>query len=174
LQRPVAPIQPEERGLAARAQAWLHRLLERPEQKGLAPSLPEPLHESQVEPVLRAFVAVIIRDPALQDFALDRQVITHYVLSSPEAEFYLQFNDGAVTGDLGLPPGSAPESTVIRIQAGADTLDGMLVGRINAMRAAMTGKLVFDGDARLAMGIQRIQGDLCRLYTQARREVLRE
>ncbi len=50
----------------------------------------------------------------------------------------------------------------------------MLTGRVNAMRAAMTGKLTFSGDARMAMGIQRIQGDLSRVYTLAREEVTAE
>jgi hypothetical protein len=36
------------------------------------------------------------------------------------------------------------------------------------MRAAMSGKLNFSGEARLAIGIQQIQEDLKRLYSQAR------
>ena len=54
----------------------------------------------------------------------------------------------------------------------ADVLDGMFTGRINAARAAMSGKLTFDGDTRLAMNIQRIQKDLTRLYRLARSEVM--
>jgi hypothetical protein len=50
----------------------------------------------------------------------------------------------------------------------------MLTGRVNAMRAAMRGKLVFSGDARLAMGVQRIQADLSQLYISARQSVLEE
>jgi putative sterol carrier protein len=48
----------------------------------------------------------------------------------------------------------------------------MFTGRINAMRAAMTGRLAFGGDARMAMSIQQIQNDLCSLYSVARGEVL--
>mgnify|MGYP000057752044 CR=1 FL=1 len=83
----------------------------------------------------------------------------------------------AAVGDvvmLLIPDEVMPEvvEAEVRIQAEAEMLDGMLAGRINAMRAAMSGKLVFSGDARLAMSIQRIQGDLCRLYQQARREIV--
>jgi autoinducer 2 (AI-2) kinase len=48
----------------------------------------------------------------------------------------------------------------------------VFTGRINAMRAAMTGKVSFSGDARTAIGLQGIQEDLSRLYVQARDEVL--
>ena len=78
------------------------------------------------------------------------------------------FDQGTVTASLGAPPIQAE----VRIQAEASLLDGMLTGRVHAMRAAMSGKLVFSGDARLAMGIQRIQGDLSRLYTLSRQTVL--
>jgi len=38
--------------------------------------------------------------------------------------------------------------------------------------STVTTHYVFSGDARQAMGIQRIQGDLCRLYQEARREIV--
>jgi hypothetical protein len=40
------------------------------------------------------------------------------------------------------------------------------------MRAAMTGKLSFKGDAKVAMGVQQIQSDLSRLYALAREEAV--
>jgi hypothetical protein len=70
--------------------------------------------------------------------AIGSQSITS---SAAKIEFYLRFENGKVSGDLG-PPGdldSPPASSEVRIQAGVEVLDGMLVGRINAMRAAMTG-----------------------------------
>jgi ketol-acid reductoisomerase len=170
-QPPLAPGQPEERGSIGQLWAWLRRSWGRPGQKEPASTPIAPLRENQVEPVLRAFLASAIHDAALQDFAQDSQVTTHYVLSDPATEFYLRFDDGAVTGELGPPPGNIPDPAVVQIETDASVLDGMLTGRINAMRAAMSGKLVFHGDARLAMGVQRIQGDLCRLYNLARTKV---
>jgi putative sterol carrier protein len=122
----------------------------------------------QIEDVLRAFVAHAANDPALQKFASGRQVTTHYVLNDRKLEFYIRFQDGTVTGALGPPPSPAEVS----LEMSADVLDGMFTGRINAARAAMSGKLTFDGDTRLAMNIQRIQKDLTRLYRLARSEVM--
>jgi ketol-acid reductoisomerase len=133
-----------------------------PPTKGLAPG--------QVEPVLRAFVASAPGDPALRAFGQDKALTTHYVLRDPQVEFYLRFAPSGVTAALGAPPDPAE----VRIQTEAAVLDGMLTGHINAMRAAMSGKLVFSGEARLAMGVQRIQGDLCRLYSEARDTVMDE
>jgi putative sterol carrier protein len=62
-------------------------------------------------------------------------------------QFYMCFHDGRVTGDLGPPPSAAE----VCLETEADVLDGMFSGRVNAMRAAMTGKLRFGGDTRLAV-----------------------
>jgi len=43
--------------------------------------------------------------------------------------------------------------------------------RINAAGAAMSGRIAFDGDARLAMTVQRVQKDLTGLYCEARARV---
>ena len=164
---PTRPGAPQKAGFLARGAARLRGLRARrragPDERASS----HPPDARQVEPVLRAFVARAVEDPALRAFARSSAIVTHYVLSDPEVEFYLRFGQGTVTGALG-PPAVPAE---VRIEAKAEVLDGMLTGRINAMRAAMTGQIAFSGDARQAVGIQRIQGDLCRLYQQARREV---
>jgi ketol-acid reductoisomerase len=121
-----------------------------------------------VEPVLRRFVALAVDDAALRGFAEGRVVTTHYVLQDADLGFYLSFAEGRVTGGVGTPPAPAE----VRLEMDAVVLDGMLTGTINAARAAMSGKVSFEGDTRRAMTVQRIQGDLTRLYRQARREVL--
>jgi ketol-acid reductoisomerase len=126
-----------------------------------------PLNESQREEVLRRFLARAADDPALQEFGREREMTTHYVLHEPELEFYIHFQHAQVTCGLGPPPSPAE----VRLETKAEVLDGMFTGRINAMRAAMTGRLSFGGDAKLAITIQKIQDDLCRLYVEARDEV---
>jgi ketol-acid reductoisomerase len=159
-------------GPAERSVTWLRglwpRRRRRRQHKPADREAPEPLSADLVEPVLRAFLAHAAEDPALQAFASNNQLTTHYVLREPESAFYLRFEEGRVTGGLGPSPIPAE----VRIEADAEILDGMLSGRINAMRAAMTGKLTFGGNARQAMSLQRIQGDLCRLYRQARQEIV--
>ncbi len=126
-----------------------------------------PLSDSQVEEVLRHFLARAADDPALQEFGREREMTTHYVVHEPELEFYIRFQHTQVTCGLGPPPSPAE----VRLETKAEVLDGMFTGRINAMRAAMTGRLSFGGDAKLAITIQKIQDDLCRLYVEARDEV---
>jgi ketol-acid reductoisomerase len=147
----------------------LSRLLRR-EKKTETASTPAVLTGDQMERVLRRFIARAAGDPALQAFALDRQLTTHYVLSDPQLAFYMRFQDGAVTGNMGPPPSPAQ----VRLETKAEILDGMFTGRTNPMRAVMTGKLSFSGDAKVAMSIQAVQGDLSRLYALAREEVTAE
>ncbi|MCP4539963.1 MAG: hypothetical protein GY832_22715 [Chloroflexi bacterium] len=123
--------------------------------------------KAQMERVLRAFVTHAANDPALQDFSTGQKVTMHYVVSDLGIEFYTSFHDGQVAGDMGAPPVPAQ----VRLKMKANVLDDMFTGRINATRAVMTGKISFSGDTRLAMEMQRIQKDLNRLYTLARKKV---
>jgi len=174
--RPAAEAGPsvgsDDEGLIGRISQVLGRLVGR---RGQEPQVEVPAEApsgDQMEGVLRTFIAHAVQDAALQEFAAGRQVTTHYVLSDLGAdkgrplEFYIAFQDGSVTGGLGAPPSPAE----VRLTTTADVLDGMFTGRINAARAAMTGKVSFDGDTRQALGVQRVQKDLSRLYILARKE----
>ena len=167
--QPAPTSPPDETGLVARALARLGKMtgfLGLGRQPDARPST-EALSGDKIEDVLRAFVVHAANDPALQKFASGRQVTTHYVLNDRKLEFYIRFQDGTVIGALGPPPSPAE----VGLEMSTDVLDGMFTGRINAARAAMSGKLTFNGDTRLAMNIQRIQKDLTKLYRLARSEV---
>lgn len=147
--------------------AWLRRLKEWLGGKPGVPPLAV-LSKAQMEQVLLKFLAHAASDPALREFAAGQSLTTHYVLSDVGLEFHLRFQEGEVTGGLGPPLSPAK----VCLTMASDVLDGMFTGRVNAMRAAMTGKLSFRGDARVAMGMQQIQNDLSRLYNLARKEVV--
>jgi ketol-acid reductoisomerase len=143
------------------------RIWDRVRSKGVVGASSAPLSRREMEEVLQRFLDLAKHDPVLKEFGRDRQMTTHYVLHEPELEFFMRFGDGELAADLGPPPSPAE----VRLEAKAAVLDGMFTGRINAMRAAMTGMLSFGGEAKLAMTVQRIQDDLCRLYAGAREEV---
>jgi ketol-acid reductoisomerase len=163
--KPAAGTRP--RGLLARIVSLTRGLMRRGRLRADDQAPLEPLRQGQMEDVLRGFVALAVEDAALREFAAGRQVTTHYVIEDAGMALYLGFRDGVVSGGLGDPPVPAE----VRLTMGADVLDGMFTGRINAAGAAMSGKISFDGDARVAMTIQRVQRDLTRLYREARRRV---
>ena len=117
-----------------------------------------------MEEVLRVFLGQAEQSAALRAFGQGRELTTHYLLRDTGLEFYMRFHDGEVSAGLG-PPLSAAE---VRLETESEVLDGMFTGRINAMRAFMSGKMSFSGEAKLAISIQQIQDDLCKLYTEAR------
>ena len=128
---------------------------------------PVALSESQMEETLRGFVRRAEESPALQAFAQDRELTMHYALRDADLEFFMHFHDGSVTASMGPPPSPAE----VRLETEAKVLDGMFSGRINAMRAFMSGQMSFSGEAKLAISIQQVQDDLCKLYTEARATV---
>jgi ketol-acid reductoisomerase len=162
--------QPAGRGLLDRGLAGLRRAVGRPGGTSAAAPPAGPLSKTQMEEVLRRFLAQAASAPALQAFSQGRGMATHYVLGDLGLDFYMRFDDGEVTAALG-PPVSPAE---VRLETESEVLDGMFTGRINAMRAFMTGKLSFSGEAKLTITIQQIQDDLCQLYTQARGAVVQE
>lgn len=122
---------------------------------------------SRFEQIARAFVENARADRALIEFSHKRKVMTHYTISDIGLELHVGFDRGRVFGDLGAPPEPAP----VRMKMSAETFDGVLSGRLNGMKAAMSGKLAFSGDVRVAMSLQRVQSDLVRLYRAARAQV---
>jgi putative sterol carrier protein len=149
---------------ALQGRAGLRRLMGRLRGKsGDSPAagIPGP---DEMKEILGRLLVASATDPALQAFSQGREMATHYVLRDYGLAFHLRFHEGEVTGNLGAPEAQAD----VQLETEAAVLDGMFTGRINAMRAAMTGKLSFSGDTRLAISLQQIQDDLCRLYCQAR------
>jgi ketol-acid reductoisomerase len=172
---PGPGIQPAPRSAPAPSRGWFGRNLEgvrrtlgRLEKERDAQPAPDTLSESQMEEVLRHFLIQAEQDQALQAFGQGRELATHYLLRDSQLEFYMRFNDGEVTARLGPPPSPAE----VRLETEAEVLDGMFTGRLNAMRAFMSGKVSFSGEAKLAISIQQIQDDLCKLYTEARGSVM--
>jgi ketol-acid reductoisomerase len=172
---PGPGLQPAPRTAPAPSRGWLgrsvdriRRSLGRPEKEAGAQLAAGNLTESQLEEILRRFLTLAEQAPALQAFGQGRELTTHYLLRTPPLEFYMRFHAGEVTARMGPPPSPAE----VRLETNSEVLDGMFTGRINAMRAFMSGKMSFSGEARLAISIQQIQDDLCKLYTEARNTVV--
>ncbi len=166
-QAPGAGTQPAPRsGWLGRSVDRLRRSLGRSEREAEAHL--GALTERQMEEVLRNFVSQAEESAALQAFGQGRELTTHYLLRDLGLEFYMGFHDGKVSAKLGPPPSPAE----VRLETESEVLDGMFTGRINAMRAFMSGKMSFSGEAKLAISIQQIQDDLCKLYTEARDTVV--
>jgi len=126
------------------------------------------LQAAEVEAVWRSFLARAVSDATLRAFAEGQDLTVHYVLEQPDLEFYMRFADGEVRAEFGSPPRPAH----VRLRARADVLDGVFTGRIHAVRAVMSGRMRFEGEARVAMGLQAVQDRLSHLYCQAREEVI--
>jgi putative sterol carrier protein len=166
---PGPGIQPEPRSTPSRG--WLDRSVDRIRRSlgwsvkaAEAQLVAGTLSESQMEEVLHRFLTQAGKAPALHAFSQGRELTTHYLLRDSQLEFYIRFHNGEVTASMGQPPSPAE----VRLETETEILDGMLTGRINAMRAFMSGKMSFSGEAKLAISIQQIQDELCKLYTDAR------
>jgi len=149
----VAPVAPQAVTVVAAPVA-------QPAAAGGAPS------KAQMEKILAVFVDKAIKDAAFIKFAEKNKVTMHFTMTDLGTQFYLTFGDGKVTGAVGAPAQEAP----VRLKAKAEVLDGIFTGAINGNKAAMSGKLNFGGEVKLAMGFMKIQNDMTRLYTQARQE----
>jgi ribulose-5-phosphate 4-epimerase/fuculose-1-phosphate aldolase/putative sterol carrier protein len=117
--------------------------------------------------ILKEFLAGIAADKDMALFAQGKNVVFAFTVKDMEQVFFLSFVDAKVSAGLGDPP-RAPD---VKLKMSADTFDGLFTGRVNAMRAATSGKLSFSGDTGKAMSFQRIQKDMSRLYTEARQKI---
>src|SRR5271157_3485391 len=117
--------------------------------------------------ILKEFTLRIAADPDLARFAKGKNVIFSFTVKDIDQAFYMSFLDGNVRTGLDSPA-HEPE---VKLKMSADTLDGMFTGRINATKAATSGKLSFSGDTGKAMAFIRIQNNLSRLYSEARQKI---
>ena len=115
--------------------------------------------------ILREFTTSITRDLEMVKFAKGKNVVFLFTIKDLDQSFFLSFVDGMVIASLENPP-REPD---VKLKMSADTLDGMFTGRINATKAATSGKLSFSGDTGKAMAFIRIQGNMNRLYSEARK-----
>ena len=117
--------------------------------------------------ILKEFTANISTDREMVSFAKGKNVVFLFTLKDMELAFFLSFMDGKVAAGLANPP-REPD---VKLKMTADVLDGMFTGRINATKAATSGKLSFSGDTGKAMAFIRIQGNMNRLYSDARKKI---
>jgi autoinducer 2 (AI-2) kinase len=117
--------------------------------------------------ILKEFTARIAVDPHMLAFAKGKNVVFSFSSKDSDHAFFLSFINGQVGAGLGSPP-REPD---VRLKMSLDTLDGMFTGRVNATRAATSGRLSFSGDTGKAMAFMRIQKDMNRLYSECRARI---
>ena len=117
--------------------------------------------------ILKEFTSTIISDKEMVKFAKGKNVVFLFTVKDLDQSFFLSFVDGKVGAGLENPP-REPD---VKLKMVADILDGMFTGRVNATKAATTGKLSFSGDTGKAMAFIRIQNSMSRLYTDARNKI---
>lgn len=117
--------------------------------------------------ILKEFTARVATDSELAKFAKGKNVVFSFTLKDLDQSFYLAFVNGQVAAGLDAPP-REPD---VKLKMATDILDGMFTGRVNATKAATSGKLSFSGDTGKAMAFIRIQGQISQLYSQARQKV---
>jgi autoinducer 2 (AI-2) kinase len=118
----------------------------------------------KMEQIVQSFIDGVMNDPAVQAYSQKADLSLQFVLSDIDLSFYLSFKQGVIAGAAG----GTPPATDLTLKMKADIFDGMFTGRINATTAAMGGKIKFSGNTNKAMGMQKIQKDLNRLYQIAR------
>jgi autoinducer 2 (AI-2) kinase len=127
------------------------------------PAAPADLVES-MQAILVGFCQRISNDAALNALAADKDVTLFFTLSDLGLRFWVRLRGGGIRAEPGTPDGE-PE---VNLKLAAEVFDGMFTGSANPMQAAMDGRLSFTGDTAKAMTLQELQGDLARLYCEAR------
>jgi autoinducer 2 (AI-2) kinase len=115
--------------------------------------------------VLECFVARVREDEGIRSFAATRDVTLAFHLIDVDLKFYIRLSSH-VEAAVGEPASTAG----VQLRMPARILDGMLLGTLNPMQAAMAGDISFSGDAAKAMTIQELQDDLQRVYHAGRDE----
>lgn len=117
--------------------------------------------------ILKEFTTGIAADKGMADFAKGKNVVFLFIVIDIDQAFFMSFLNGEVRAGLEIPP----RDPDVKLKMSADTLDGMFTGRVNATKAATSGKLSFSGDTGKVMAFIRILGDMSRLYAESRQKI---
>ncbi len=126
-----------------------------------------PEGHARLERIVASFVERVGSDEFLRQAAASKEVALRFTLSDVGLSFHLALRNGTVSAGMGEPRTRAD----VELRMPAAILDGMFTGAVNAMDAALNGRLSFTGDTVKAMALQELQADLSRLYSAAREEI---
>jgi putative sterol carrier protein len=114
--------------------------------------------------VIARWLGLIPGDEIISEGSVGYDVSVEFEIEDLDSFFYIHFQDGSFSGDMGKYPGEA----MVELCMTSEVFDGMFSGELDATTAAMSGDLAFAGDVSAAMGLQSLQDDLNRLYVAAR------
>ena len=117
----------------------------------------------ELEDVLNEFLPLCEEDAAMVEFAQKRKLTVQYVIPDAQIQFFMSFQDGVVSCGGGKPP--APASFTITMSK--ETFDDSMNDRIDAMSAALSGKIKFKGDRIKGMVLQQTSKYMSRLWAEA-------
>ena len=112
--------------------------------------------------MLVKFLALCTEDDALKAFAKNRKMSSFFRITDSGDQFYIAFDAGTVTGDVGAPA-TSPD---LVLSMSSQTLQGLMTGKVHGETAVMNGQLYVSDEWR-AMDMQAILHDLARLFQQA-------
>ncbi|BBM86444.1 NAD(P)-dependent oxidoreductase [Candidatus Uabimicrobium amorphum] len=127
----------------------------------------QPQGDGKFKEICQMFLKLVEKDDAIIKFSNKLNICVQYVIPDTQYKFVVHYNKGVVTTYWG----EAKQRPNVTLKMKAATFDGVLFGKINGVRAAMTGKLSFSGDTLKAMRMQKIEKDTIRLYTIARDKI---
>ena len=117
--------------------------------------------------ILKEFASGIAADKEMADFAKGKNLVFLFTVKDIDQDFFMSFLNGEVRAGLEAPP----RDPDVKFKMSADILDGMFTGKVNATKAATSGKLSFSGDTGKVMAFIRILEDMSRLYAESRQKI---
>jgi len=100
-------------------------------------------------------------DAGIVDFSKGKAITYQFTIKELANTFYMSFNNGTVKAGFGEPPVTAD----VKLKMSSEVLVGIITNTINATKAAMSGKLSFNGDTAKALTLQKL--NLNDVYQQA-------
>ena len=122
---------------------------------------------AELEDILNEFLPLCEEDAAMKEFAQKRKMSVQYVIPDAQIQFFINFEDGAVSCGGGKPPTPAH----FTITMSKETFKDSMNNRIDAVSAALSGKIKFKGDRIKAMALQNTRKDMARLWAEALKKV---
>jgi autoinducer 2 (AI-2) kinase len=118
--------------------------------------------------LIKEFLSTLSSDEEVKQKTASKDISFQITFKDNEESCYMYFKAGTVLADLGLFPSGPAE---VNLRMPIEIFDGMMRGKVNGAKAAMTGQMSFTGNVRKAMSMQSILKLMMASYEKALKTV---
>ncbi len=126
--------------------------------------------KQEMEPVVERSLELMRTDPTFIAGTKKTHMSLGFEIEDLGITYILKIDGGKIETEMGADPDDAD----FELALSSDDYDKMFTGKLNPMKAALTGDLYFSGNVKSAMQLQGLLPEMIRIYKKTKLEIAKK